>query len=134
MGNPGERKMTVGTRQRRKTAHKAVRDYGKCVWQLEALREELGPPLGRGWMQRNDLGQMKEIFEPSSPPVSWSLEEHDLRSLRASQRQIRRYGTLLRRAHTLSLKAAASLERLQRLMRRKETVGDVLRRRKASTH
>lgn len=84
-------------------------------------------------MSRGYGGQFEEFFEPQFRDLSWSLDLKDLRDLRISQRRIRRYDVLLKRARTLSLKAVASLERLQRVMRRGETVRDILRRRTVST-
>lgn len=127
------RKTTVGTRQRRKTARRAFRDYKSCVRQLEALQWELGPPR-REWVERNALGQIEEIVESPGSPLSWPLllvlQLEDRRGLRTSQRTIRRYDKLLKRAHDLTLKAVGSLERLRRVMRSGETVRDVLRGRK----
>lgn len=126
--------MTMDTRQRRKTAQRAVRDYRNCLRQLEAIRLELGPPAGRGWVERGYGGQFEKFDEPLEPVLSSHLDWKDRRDLRTSQQKIRRYNNMLRRAHTLSLKAVASLQRLQHVMRPRETVRDVLRGRRASTH
>lgn len=126
----------TGERTRRKAARRAVRDYRNCVRQLEAIRLELGPAAGRGWVTRGYAGQFEEFYEPEAHerPLSLALEFKSLPGLRISQRIIRRYDRLLKRAHTLSLKALASTERLQRVMHPRETVRDVLRGRRADTH
>ena len=101
--------------------------------QLETIRWELGPPAGRGWVTRGSYGQFEEFYEPDLPDLSWGVDWEKRRGLRTAQRKIRRNDMLLKRAHTLSLKALASLERLRRVMRPGETVRDVLRGRRASS-
>jgi hypothetical protein len=135
-GGPGNGagKITMTTRQRRKTAQRAVRDYRNCWRQLKALQQELDPLTRREWVERDYNGQFERFVESPSSPLSSSLDWNGRRSLRRSQRIIRRYDIMLKRAHTLSLKAVASLERLQRVMRPREAVRDVLRGRRASTH
>ena len=123
----------MGTRQRRKTARRAVRDYRDCVRKLETIRWELGPPAGRGWVTRGAYGQFEEFYEPDLPELRWGVDYEKRRGLRTVQRKLRRYDRLLKWAHTLSLKALASIERLRRVMRPGETVRDVLRSRRAST-
>lgn len=126
--------MAMGTKQRRKTARRAVQDYRKCRRQLKALHLELDPLAGREWVERDYFGRFERFVEPPSSPLTSYLDLTDRRGLYSSQRTIRRYDRLLRRAHTLSLKAMASLHRLQRMMLPTETVRDVLRGRRASTH
>ncbi len=124
----------TGERRRRKTARRAVRDYRNCVLQLGALQRELGPPRGTEWVQRS-LGQFEKFIASWSLPLGfWPLNIDTRRRLRKHQRIIRRYDIMLKKARTLNRKAIASLERLQGVMRPRETVRDVLWGRSAGTH